>query len=51
MGHADIQTTMRYVHYVPKHDAAQQLGKLLDVAPNLAPNTAGDQSSEGVASA
>lgn len=43
MGHADIQTTMRYVHYVPKHDAAQRLGNLLDaaddVAPNLAPKT------------
>jgi hypothetical protein len=22
MGHADIQTTMRYLHHVPKHDAA-----------------------------
>ena len=41
MGHADIQTTMRYVHHVPKHDAAQRLGRLLDsesVAPNLAPS-------------
>lgn len=41
MGHADIQTTMRYVHHVPKHDAAYRLGRLLDgenVAPNLAPN-------------
>ena len=25
MGHADIQTTMRYVHYVPQHNAADQL--------------------------
>ena len=25
MGHADIQTTMRYAHHVPKHDAAAQL--------------------------
>jgi integrase len=24
MGHADIKTTMRYVHHVPKHDAAAQ---------------------------
>jgi integrase len=42
MGHADIQTTMRYVHHVPKHDAAQRLGRLLDgadVAPNVAPKT------------
>jgi hypothetical protein len=22
MGHADLKTTMRYVHHVPKHDAA-----------------------------
>jgi integrase len=22
MGHADIKSTMRYVHHVPKHDAA-----------------------------
>ena len=41
MGHADIATTMRYVHYVPKHDAAQKLSRLLgsaNVAPNVAPN-------------
>jgi hypothetical protein len=25
MGHADIQTTMRYVHYVPQHDNAAKL--------------------------
>jgi integrase len=25
MGHADIQTTMRYVHYVPQHDNAARL--------------------------
>jgi integrase len=25
MGHADIQTTMRYVHYVPQHDNAVKL--------------------------
>jgi integrase len=25
MGHADIQTTMRYVHYVPQHDNAVRL--------------------------
>jgi integrase len=25
MGHADIQTTMRYVHHVPRTDAANQL--------------------------
>lgn len=25
MGHSDIQTTMRYLHYVPQHDAAARL--------------------------
>jgi integrase len=25
MGHADIQTTMIYVHHVPQHDAAERL--------------------------
>jgi len=28
MGHADIQTTMRYVHYTPQHDAAERLSKV-----------------------
>ena len=25
MGHADIQTTMVYIHHVPQHDAADGL--------------------------
>jgi hypothetical protein len=29
MGHADIQTTIIYVHHVPQHDAADKLSKLL----------------------
>ena len=29
MGHADIQTTMLYVHHVPQHDAADNLGALV----------------------
>jgi integrase len=29
MGHADIQTTMVYVHHVPQHDAADKLSRLL----------------------
>ena len=47
MGHADIQTTMRYVHHVPKHDAAQRLGRLAAAAgqaPMQAPLTAGNRS-------
>jgi integrase len=47
MGHADIQTTMRYVHHVPKHDAAERLGRLL-VAPNLAPNARVRRSRESI---
>ena len=31
MGHADIQTTMIYVHHVPQTDAAAKLSKLIEV--------------------
>ena len=30
MGHADIQTTMRYVHHVPRTDAARRLSEAFD---------------------
>lgn len=29
MGHADVQTTMIYIHHVPQHDAADKLGALV----------------------
>ncbi len=29
MGHADIQTTMIYVHHVPQHDAADKLSRVV----------------------
>lgn len=32
MGHADISTTMIYVHHVPQHDAADKLGALVEKA-------------------
>jgi integrase len=32
MGHAQIQTTMIYVHYVPQHGAAEKLTRLFDAA-------------------
>jgi integrase len=32
MGHKDLATTMRYVHHVPQHGAADQLSALLDQA-------------------
>ena len=31
-GHADIATTMIYVHHVPQHDAADRLSHLVDAA-------------------
>ena len=37
MGHADIQTTMLYVHHVPRHDAADKLSAALsaEVGPDV----------------
>jgi integrase len=32
MGHADIQTTMIYIHHVPQNDAAEKLSQLLDAS-------------------
>jgi integrase len=32
MGHADIQTTMRYAHHVPKVDAAKRFGEAIERA-------------------
>ena len=32
MGHADIQTTMIYVHHVPQHDAAERLSRIVSRA-------------------
>jgi integrase len=38
MGHADIATTMVYVHHVPQHDAAQASGRGgLGVEPSALP--------------
>jgi site-specific recombinase XerD len=31
MGHADLSTTMKYVHYVPQHDAGQRLSQAFAV--------------------
>jgi integrase len=31
MGHADLSTTMRYVHHVPRHDAARRLSEAFGV--------------------
>ncbi len=32
LGHADIQTTMIYVHHAPQHDAAEKLSRLVATA-------------------
>ena len=36
MGHADLATTQRYIHHVPKHDAAAKLTALIDDAARAA---------------
>jgi integrase len=36
MGHADIATTMIYVHHVPQHDAADRLSQRLAKASTAA---------------
>jgi len=35
MGHANIETTMIYVHHVPQHDAADRLSALIDARAQL----------------
>lgn len=35
MGHADIQTTMIYVHHVPQHDAASRLSRVVAAESQL----------------
>ncbi len=37
MGHADVATTMVYVHHVPKTDAAERLSRLVaaETAPEM----------------
>jgi integrase len=37
MGHANIETTMIYVHHVPQHDAADRLSALVAASHVLAP--------------
>ncbi|CAA9518140.1 MAG: Integrase [uncultured Solirubrobacteraceae bacterium] len=37
MGHANIETTMIYVHHVPRHDAADKLGALVTTAETVHP--------------
>jgi hypothetical protein len=37
MGHANIETTMLYVHHVPQHDAADKLSALVTAAEDVHP--------------
>jgi integrase len=39
MRHANIATTMRYVHYVPQHDAARKLGEVFAVELGAVPKS------------
>jgi integrase len=45
MGHQDIQTTMRYVHYVPRHDAAAKLTAAFNGLPDAKRVPSGYQTS------
>jgi integrase len=37
MGHADVQTTMSYMHHVPQHDAGERPSRLLPARTQGAP--------------
>jgi len=39
MGHADVGTTMLYVHHTPQHNAADRLSALVTGAPATPPRT------------
>jgi len=41
MGHADISTTMVYVHHVPQHDAAERLGRVVSGSGDFLSDRAG----------
>jgi integrase len=40
MGHKDVATTMRYVHHVPRHDAADRLTALAEARGDRTANSA-----------
>ena len=43
MGHADIQTTMIYVHHVPQHDAAERLSRVVARSGDFVDADAGER--------
>ena len=40
MGHADIQTTMRYLHYVPRADDAALVAEAFALSNSVPPEAA-----------
>jgi integrase len=57
MGHANIATTMRYVHHVPKHDAAERFSRFVasqsvsPACPEPTPSAATDRNSAELSAA
>ncbi|MCW2986182.1 MAG: site-specific integrase [Conexibacter sp.] len=49
MGHADVATTMRYLHYVPRPEDARLIAAAFEIAPPtvLAPSSMPDWSTQG----
>jgi integrase len=43
MGHADVQTTMRYLHYAPRHDDAAIIGRAFGAERAGASNVLAEQ--------
>ena len=35
MGHADIQTTMKYLHYAPRAEDAELVAEAFDAVPTM----------------
>jgi integrase len=47
MGHGDVQTTMRYLHYAPRHDDAAIVGRAFAMGSGLNPRTGGRRPTRG----
>ena len=45
MGHADVQTTMKYLHYAPRPEDAALVAEAFELGPVSAPPTAGSSGS------
>ena len=43
MGHADIQTTMRYLHYAPRGEDAALVAEAFAIVPPTSPSDAHDE--------